>query len=140
MDFARFTITPTTVRPCSRYLEAIENSPIPQNITDICSWFGLINQVSYAFMSATHMLPFRNLLKPSAHFEWTPELKCLFNESKAMLGGRLLLREAGLHLLQSLATHLLKVKPLQLLMHSRKQDTSYWDAPTSLWQWTINHC
>lgn len=34
-----------SVWPCKRYLEAITDFPAPNNITDMCSWFGLINQV-----------------------------------------------------------------------------------------------
>ena len=83
VEFAGFEVTPTTVRPCPRQLEAIQNFPTPQNITDVRSWFGLINQVTYAFASAPHMQPFRNLLKPETPFEWTTQLDQLFEESKA---------------------------------------------------------
>ena len=85
VEFAGFEITPTTVRPCARYLEAIEHFPTPRNITDVRSWFGLINQVSYAFASAERMLPFREVLKAGTRFEWTDELDRLFKESKALI-------------------------------------------------------
>nr|KAG5706167.1 hypothetical protein BaRGS_025789 [Batillaria attramentaria] len=85
VEFAGFEITPTTVRPCARYLEAIQNFPTPRNITDVRSWFGLINQVSYAFASADRMLPFREALKPGTRFEWTDRLNHLFEESKALI-------------------------------------------------------
>lgn len=85
VKFAGFEITPTTVRPCPRYLEAIQNFPTPHNITDIRSWFGLINQVSYAFASTTRMLPFRELLKPGSRFAWTDQLNRLFEESKSLI-------------------------------------------------------
>jgi hypothetical protein len=49
VEFAGFEITPTNVRPCARYLDVIRYFPTPTNLTDIRSWFGLINQVSYAF-------------------------------------------------------------------------------------------
>ena len=52
VDFAGFTITMTDVRPCSLYLEAIRDFPEPRNITDVRSWFGLVNQVAYAFSMA----------------------------------------------------------------------------------------
>ena len=85
VEFAGFEITPTTVRPCPRLLEAIRNFPTPKNITDIRSWFGLVNQVSYAFASAKQMLPLRNQLKPGNQFTWTPELEKIFQESKATI-------------------------------------------------------
>ena len=85
VEFAGFEITPNSVRPVPRYLEAIQNFPTPKTITDIRSWFGLINQVSYAFSSAERMQPFRDLLKPAASFEWTEEMNALFNEAKGII-------------------------------------------------------
>jgi len=48
-----FEITQDNVRPAKKYLEAICNFPKPTNITDIQSWFGLVNRVSYVFASAS---------------------------------------------------------------------------------------
>ena len=73
-EFAGFDLTQETVRPSKKYIEAITNFPRPQNITDVRSWFGVVNQVSYSFSMAPQMLPFRKLLKPSTPFEWTNEL------------------------------------------------------------------
>ena len=85
VEFAGFEITPTTVRPCPHFIEAILKFPTPRSITDIRSWFGLINQVSYAFAAADKMAPFRNLLKPGTRFIWTKDLDDLFEESKAVI-------------------------------------------------------
>ena len=85
VEFAGFEITPSNVRPCSRFLQAIRDFPTPSNITDIRSWFGLVNQVSYAFASAERMLPFRSLLKPGTPFVWTAQLDSLFKDSKDMI-------------------------------------------------------
>ena len=60
VEFAGFEITSDTVRPCKKYLRAIVEFPTPRNITDVRSWFGLLNQVAYAFSMAERMLPFRN--------------------------------------------------------------------------------
>ena len=57
----------------------------PQNITDVRSWFGLINQVSYTFASAERLQPFREVLKKDTRFQWTDELEGLFQESKALI-------------------------------------------------------
>ena len=56
---------------------------------DIRSWFGLINQVSYAFAATEHMLPFHQLLQPGTPFKWTAELNQLFNESKSVIIGEI---------------------------------------------------
>ena len=85
VEFAGFEITNDSVRPCSKYLDTISDFPVPRNITDIRSWFGLINQVSYAFASADVMSPFRHLLKPDTPFNWTPQLQTLFDKSKQVI-------------------------------------------------------
>lgn len=43
IKFVGLEIIPTTVRPWIWYLEAIHGFLTPKNITDICSWFGLIS-------------------------------------------------------------------------------------------------
>ena len=63
--------------------------PCPKNLTDVRSWFGLVNQVSYAFSMADRMRPFRDLLKPDTHFEWTEELNELFEESKRVIADQI---------------------------------------------------
>ena len=85
VEFAGFEITPNSVRPSKRYLDAIRHFPKPTNITDIRSWFGLVNQVSYAFSATECMLPFRELLKPGSTFYWDDTLNNLFEESKTSI-------------------------------------------------------
>ena len=85
VEFAGFELTMDSVRPCKKYLAAIREFPTPSNLTDVRSWFGLINQVAYAFASAKKMLPFRNLLKAGAKFSWNDELDNLFQESKDVI-------------------------------------------------------
>ena len=58
------------VRPCTRYLEVIRDFPEPHNIIDVRSWFGLVNQVAYAFSMAERMHPFRKLLENGERFTW----------------------------------------------------------------------
>ena len=82
VEFAGFEISKSTVRPCPKLFDAIDRFPTPTNITDIRSWHGLVNQVSYNFSSADVMLPFRNLLSPKIEFKWTPELNDAFLKSK----------------------------------------------------------
>ncbi|CAG2216565.1 unnamed protein product [Mytilus edulis] len=85
VEFAGFEVTSNTVRPCMKYLKAILDFPTPRNITDVRSWFGLDNQVSYAFSMADKMLPFRQLLKSGTPFFWDEHINKLFEESKAAI-------------------------------------------------------
>ena len=85
VNFAGFEITLNSVRPSQQHFQAIRDFPTPRNITDIRSWFGLVNQVSYAFSMADKMLPFRELLKPGSLFYWDEQLNALFEESKTLI-------------------------------------------------------
>ena len=67
------------------YLRTIRDFPQPKNITDIRSWFGVVNQVSYAFSMADRMLPFRKQLKSGTPFHWDTQLESLFQESKDII-------------------------------------------------------
>ena len=81
-EFAGFEITKDTLHPCKNYIRAIANFPTPRNLTEIWSWFGLVNQVSYAFSMANTMLPFRELLEPSNKFHCTDTLQRALEQSK----------------------------------------------------------
>ena len=82
VDFLGFKITMDSIKPNPEYLQAILEFPRPRDITGVRSWFGLIQQVAYAFSNTDMMLPFRNLLKPSTDFLWTQELQESFEKSK----------------------------------------------------------
>ncbi|KAK4325215.1 hypothetical protein Pmani_004175 [Petrolisthes manimaculis] len=71
VEFASFEMS---MHPCPHYFETIQNFPTPRNITDFRSWFGLVNQVAYAFASTERVQPFGHLLKPGTCFEWTKKL------------------------------------------------------------------
>ena len=115
VEFAGFELTLTTVRPCPRYLEAIQNFPTP-NITDVRSWFGLVNQVSYAFAATERMLPFRRLLKPGTRFMWADELNLLFEESKSLIISEI---RKGVEIFD-------KTKPTCLVTDWRKEGIGFW--------------
>ena len=85
VEFAGFEVTRDSVRPSQKYLRAIRSFPTPQNITDIRSWFGLINQVAYTFSMTERMSPLRSLLKPDTPFQWDDTLQKLFEESKTVI-------------------------------------------------------
>ena len=85
VEFAGFQISKDTVRPADKYHQAIREFPTPRNLTDMRSWFGLLNQVSYSFSMAKELLPFRELLKPSKKFEWNEDLDKLFETSKEII-------------------------------------------------------
>ena len=85
IEFAGLQISNTGVCPAPTLLSAIADFPVPQNITDARSWFGLINQVSWAHATSSAMAPFRDLIKPKNKFYWDQNLDKIFKESKRQL-------------------------------------------------------
>ena len=69
LEFAGFLVTADSIKPSPRIVEAILKFPTPKNITGIRAWFGLVNQVSYAFAQTELMSPFRELLKHNKNFQ-----------------------------------------------------------------------
>ena len=82
VNFLGFQLTAGGVKPTKEFLNNILSFPTPRSITDIRSWFGAINQISYAFAVAPVMDPFRHLLSSKVPFNWTPQLQEAFDASK----------------------------------------------------------
>ena len=83
VEFAGFDVTMEGYKPAQRIIQAIAHFPTPKNITDIRSWFGLVNQVAYTFSQSQIMQPFRKLLQGKRQpFYWDKTLDDLFSKSK----------------------------------------------------------
>ena len=67
LPFAGFTLGWDSFKPSDKKLSAIKNYKMPDkpSITDIRSWFGLVNQLAPFVALSPLMEPFRELLKPS---------------------------------------------------------------------------
>ena len=85
VHFAGFRITPMGIQPAPSIITAIKDFPAPTDIHKARAWFGLVNQIAWAYSNTAAMLPFRELVKPSAEFEWNDNLQKLFAESKEVL-------------------------------------------------------
>ena len=76
--FTGLEVTEKGVRPAKDFPDAILHLPTPNNISDVLAFFGMVNQVSYAFSMSSVMEPFRHLLKPENAFVWSPLLQECF--------------------------------------------------------------
>ena len=83
VEFAGFDVTMDGYKPAESTLSAIKNFPTPTSVTDVRSWFGLVNQVAYTFSQSRIMEPFRDLLKKGQRFYWDDRLETLFQQSKS---------------------------------------------------------
>jgi hypothetical protein len=82
VQFLGFLVTNSGVKPTQQFVNSILSFPAPTSLTDIRSWFGAINQISYTFASAPIMAPFRHLLSFKVPFQWSAELQAAFDASK----------------------------------------------------------
>lgn len=82
INFLGFLVTNDGIKPTPQFIENIMNFPTPRSITDIRSWFGAINQISWSFAMAPIMKPLRHLLQAKLPFQWSPEMQTAFDESK----------------------------------------------------------
>ena len=113
VEFAGFKITSDTIQPMQKI---IADFTTPRCLTDVRSWFSLVNQVSYAFSMANTMLPFRELLKPSKSFQWNGELQQAFEQSKTTIVKEI---HNGVEIFD-------KTKSTCLAMDWSKQGIGYW--------------
>ena len=82
LQYAGYMVGNNNITPTDSYLQAIHDFPAPQNISDMRSWYGLINQVAYSFCNTPVMEPFRKLLKPATPYIWIDDLDKAFKDSK----------------------------------------------------------
>ena len=82
VEFLGFKITMNGLGPTDAFLETIRSFPTPKSLTDVRSWFGTINQISYTFAVTEQMKPFRSLLSSKLPFIWSQELEEAFILSK----------------------------------------------------------
>lgn len=71
------------VRPSDDTLQAIREFPWPADLTGIRSWYGLVEQVSFAFTKAALMEPFRELMSKNSEYVWSPLLQAAFDRVKS---------------------------------------------------------
>ena len=82
VKFAGIVFSNVGINPKKKYMQAIQTLPMPRNIHNIRSCFGLINQVAYCFTGSKVMEPFRHLLSPKSEFLWDSIMESAFVASK----------------------------------------------------------
>ena len=83
VDYVGSTITRGEIKVAASMTESIRNFPAPKNITQARAFFGLVEQVLWAFSKCKDMKHFRHLLSPKTLFVWTEELQKEFLLAKA---------------------------------------------------------
>ena len=81
-DWAGIRLTEDKVQPLPEHVRAIRDFPTPTNITDMRSYWALVNQVSPYYSVQPQLQPFRELMKKSSKWYWDKVLQKLFEESR----------------------------------------------------------
>ena len=82
VEFCGYRITADGIVPSPETINAIREFPRPNNITDVRSLFGLVEQVAFCFAKSKYMEPFRNLLNSKEKFHWNQALQDSFECAK----------------------------------------------------------
>ena len=72
--FAGYDISQEGIRPDPKRTDAIRKFPSPKDVTDVCSFLGLANQLGQFIPDlAMATMKIRQLLKKGVAFQWLPE-------------------------------------------------------------------
>ena len=86
VKFAGYIVSEAGVKSDPAKIDAIAQFPKPTNITEMRSFFGLVNQLGdFSPDIATAASPLRSLLRPSESFLWSPDHDKAFEEVKRVL-------------------------------------------------------
>lgn len=86
VDFCGYSITSQGYTADFRKMKAIADFPRPQNLTDLRSFMGLVNQLGgFSSAIAEASQPLRDLLKPRNDWCWSPQHEEAFDKVKGCL-------------------------------------------------------
>ena len=83
--FAGLTILQNGVIPSAKRLSATSYFPKLTDLTSARSWFGIINQVAWAYSVSSVMQPLRDLIRPNQKCYWDNNLNKLFESSNQVI-------------------------------------------------------
>ena len=92
VEFAGFKLGGGEIRPLDKHIEAIRDFPVPATITDMRSFYAMVEQVSYCAPVKEELTVFREHLKKGSTFYWDEQLdklfkKCRKNIAEAVVNG-----------------------------------------------------
>ena len=89
VEFVGFEVGLDGIKPAKKYYAAVNDFPRPVTLSDIRSFFGLVEQVAYTFYSSEVMAPFRELLKPGnavkGKIHWDDNMEEMFKSAKVKI-------------------------------------------------------
>ena len=117
VDFDGFHLSRTGIQTSPDLLKSIRDFPRPGNLTDLRSWFGLVNQLGNFSKELTAIMsPLRPLLSKNAVFQWLPEHDDAFVEAKSRLSSAPVLTYFAVDRKTILATDASRLKGLGFVL------------------------
>jgi len=98
VQFTGFILSKDRYQVDSSITDAITKFPSPSTRSDLCSFVGLVNQLSASTATITTLLnPLRPLLSTKNEFLWTPEIDLAFTKVKESPASASMLSNFDLH-------------------------------------------
>ena len=86
VEYLGYLINKDGLRPVPRNMEAIKEAQVPQNITQLRAFLGMLNYYSKFLKNMSDLLgPLHMLLRKNSRWNWTKECQQAFVESKRRL-------------------------------------------------------
>ena len=85
VEWAGIKLTRDGAAPMDSHVQAIRDFPAPLNVTDMRSFWALVNQVAPYYAVQPHLLPFRELMKKNSKWYWDEPLQLLFEQTKTVI-------------------------------------------------------
>ena len=123
VKFAGFVISEDGYRPDPQLTSAISSFPVPKNISELRSFFGLVNQVaSFVDDLSELLMPLRPLLSSKNEFVWEAQHGRAFESAKAALTSVPTLAYFDPSRPTSLATDASRLKGLGFVLRQQQED------------------
>lgn len=105
IKFAGFVVSPEGVKPDPGKVEAISEFPVPQDITELRSFLGLVQQLGSFIPDLSNTKePLRGLLKKNVVYQWLEDHQTAFAQTKSILTSDLLVQYFDTNLRTELLT------------------------------------
>ena len=91
IEYLRHVVDKNGIHPTEEKVKAIKEAPAPTNVTQLRSFFGLLNYYKFLPNLATALIPLYTVLNKHQHWCWEDEQKLAFLQAKETLQSNALL-------------------------------------------------